>query len=59
MDRMITRKEFLKSIGFGATALFWASTGFGFPGKDNQKGKSIKGEIFVGDAEVVQGGVLL
>jgi len=50
MDRMITRKEFLKSIGFGATALFWASTGFGFPGKDNQKGKSIKGEIFVGDA---------
>ena len=47
---MITRKEFLKSIGFGATALFWASTGFGFPGKDNQKGKSIKGEIFVGDA---------
>ena len=50
MDRMITRKEFLKSIGFGATALFWASTGFGFPGKDNQKGKSIKGEIFMGDA---------
>ena len=50
MSRMITRKEFLKSIGFGATALFWTSTGFGFPGKDNQKGKSIKGEIFMGDA---------
>jgi pyruvate formate lyase activating enzyme len=50
MGRMITRKEFLRTIGLGATTLFWTTTGFGFPGKDNQRGRSIKGEIFVGDA---------
>ena len=50
MDRMITRKEFLKTIGVGATALLCSGTGFGFPGKEDQRHKSVKGKIFRGDA---------
>jgi len=47
---MITRKEFLKCIGLGASALFCASTGYGFLGKENQSFKSVKGHIFKNDA---------
>lgn len=50
MAKMITRKEFLKCIGLGASALFCASTGYGFLGKENQSFKSVKGHIFKNDA---------
>ncbi|NQT56763.1 MAG: AmmeMemoRadiSam system radical SAM enzyme, partial [Desulfobacteraceae bacterium] len=50
MTKMITRKEFLKCIGLGASALFCASTGYGFLGKENQSFKSVKGHIFKNDA---------
>jgi len=50
MAKVITRKEFLKYIGLGASALFCASTGYGFFGKENQSFKSVKGHIFKNDA---------
>ncbi len=50
MAKVITRKEFLKYIGLGASALFCASTGCGFFGKENQSFKSVKGHIFKNDA---------
>ncbi|MDY6971615.1 MAG: AmmeMemoRadiSam system radical SAM enzyme [Thermodesulfobacteriota bacterium] len=50
MPGMITRKEFLKSMGFGATAFLCASAGYGFPGEEKQKTKSITGHIFKNDA---------
>ena len=50
MAKVITRKEFLKYIGLGASALFCASTGYGFLGKENQSFKSVKGHIFKNDA---------
>jgi len=50
MAKMITRKEFLKCLGLGASALFCASTGYGFLGKENQSFKSVKGHIFKNDA---------
>ncbi len=37
-------------MGLGATALFWANAGFGFPGRSHQKARSIKGEVSKGDA---------
>ena len=49
---MITRKEFLRCIGLGASALFCASAGFGFLVKENQGVKSIKGHIFKNDAPI-------
>ena len=50
MNRMITRKEFLKTIGLGAAGLFWATPSFGLPGRSHQNGRSIRGGIFEGDA---------
>jgi len=50
MSDTMTRKEFLKSMGLGAGALLCAGTGYGFFGKNNNTGKSIKGEIFKNDA---------
>ena len=50
MNTIMTRKEFLKSLGFGASALFCAYAGYGFLGKDRQTAKGIKGQIFEGDA---------
>ncbi len=49
MNREITRKEFLRSIGLGTTALCCMGVGYGFLGNETRK-KSIKGEIFKGDA---------
>ena len=37
-------------MGLGAAALFCASAGYGSPGKENQKTKSINGHIFRNDA---------
>jgi len=50
MDKMITRKEFLKSVGLGASALICASAGYGFLGKEDKRPKSVKGHIFKNDA---------
>jgi pyruvate formate lyase activating enzyme len=50
MDKAITRKEFLKSVGLGASALVCASTGYGFLGKEDKRPKSVKGHIFKNDA---------
>ena len=50
MDKAITRKEFLKSMGLGASALVCAGTGYGFLGKKNERPKSVKGNIFKNDA---------
>ncbi len=49
MDKMITRKEFLKSVGLGASALVCASAGYGFLGKEDKRPKSVKGHIFKND----------
>jgi pyruvate formate lyase activating enzyme len=50
MQCMMTRKEFLKSLGLGASALFCAGAGYGFFGRDRQAVENIKGHIFKGDA---------
>jgi len=50
MDKVITRKEFLKSMGLGASALVCAGAGYGFLGKKNKRSKSVKGHIFKNDA---------
>ena len=51
MNRAMTRKEFLKSVGMaGASLLLCGAQGYAFwPGKDNE-GKSVKGRIFKKDA---------
>jgi pyruvate formate lyase activating enzyme len=46
----MTRKEFLKSMGIGASALFCASQGYAFWPNKSKNGKSIKGHVFKGDA---------
>jgi pyruvate formate lyase activating enzyme len=50
MDKGITRKEFLKSVGLGASALVCVGTGYGFLGKKDKGLKSVKGHIFKNDA---------
>jgi pyruvate formate lyase activating enzyme len=50
MDKSITRKEFLKSIGLGVSTLVCAGTGYGFLGKKDKRPKSVKGHIFKNDA---------
>jgi len=49
MTTMVTRKDFLKTLCLGASALFCSGTGYGFIGKDGQRGRDIKGEIFKKD----------
>jgi pyruvate formate lyase activating enzyme len=51
MNRVMTRKEFLKSVGMaGASVLLCAAQGYAFwPGKSD-KGRSVKGHIFKNDA---------
>jgi pyruvate formate lyase activating enzyme len=49
MSRKITRKEFLKSIGIGASALLWAGPGYCLWTADNTE-KSVKGTIYKNDA---------
>jgi pyruvate formate lyase activating enzyme len=46
---MMTRKEFLKTIGIGTSTIFCASQVYGFFSKQETK-KSIKGHIFKNDA---------
>ena len=50
MSREITRKEFLKTMGLGASALLCAGPAYGFWPRKRNLGKSIKGEIFENDA---------
>jgi len=50
MGTMITRKEFLRTIGLGATSLFWATMALGAPRSDNERTRDIRGKIFEGDA---------
>ena len=50
MDKGITRKEFLKSVGLGASAVVCVGTGYGFLGKKDKGPKSVKGHIFKNDA---------
>ena len=50
MPGPITRKEFLKTMGLGAPALFCASQAYGFFSKKGKTAKSVKGQIFKGDA---------
>jgi pyruvate formate lyase activating enzyme len=49
--RMMTRKEFLRSVGVGAAGLFCAGSAYGFfDHKDTSTHKSVKGHIFKNDA---------
>ncbi|MCP4681360.1 MAG: AmmeMemoRadiSam system radical SAM enzyme [Desulfobacterales bacterium] len=50
MDKMLTRKEFIKSVGLGAAGLFYAGAAYGFPGKETKNAGSIKGHVFKDDA---------
>lgn len=50
MDKGVTRKEFLKSMGLCSTAFFCAGSGYGFLNKDDLKKRDIRGTIFEGDA---------
>ncbi len=50
MSRLVTRKEFLKSIGIGVPALFCASQGYAFFNKKSECDKDIKGHVFKNDA---------
>ncbi len=49
MTNMITRKEFLKTVGLSASVLFCPGLGYGFTGKENKPGRDIKGDIFKKD----------
>jgi pyruvate formate lyase activating enzyme len=46
----MTRKEFLKSMGVGASALLCTRPGYAFWAKKGNKSKSVKGHIFKNDA---------
>lgn len=50
MPGMMTRKEFLKSLGLGTSALFCAGTGYGFFGNKKERARDIRGHIFKNDA---------
>lgn len=50
MARLITRKEFLKTIGIGASALLCAPQAYCLSSKEEKTAKSIKGHIFKNDA---------
>lgn len=45
MDTLMTRKEFLKTLGLGTSALLCAGTGYGFLGKNAPCTGSIKGHV--------------
>ncbi|MDB9822076.1 AmmeMemoRadiSam system radical SAM enzyme [Deltaproteobacteria bacterium] len=50
MSRLLTRKEFLRSVGIGASALLCAGQAYCFwPGK-SEIDKSVKGHVFKNDA---------
>ena len=51
MANLISRKEFLKSLGLGAAALLCPLTGLGFAGNEDEIEKDISGRIFKGDAQ--------
>lgn len=50
MPGMMTRKEFLKSLGLATSALFCAGTGYGFFGNKKERARDIRGHIFKDDA---------
>ena len=50
MTVLLTRKDFLKSLGVGAAALLCAGTGYGFLGREGAEARSIQGKVFKGDA---------
>ncbi|MFO7738903.1 MAG: AmmeMemoRadiSam system radical SAM enzyme [Desulfatiglandaceae bacterium] len=50
MAKMMTRKEFLRSVGLCATGVFCAANGYGFSGDESGGTKSVKGRIFKNDA---------
>jgi len=50
MARLMSRKEFLKTLGLGASALLCPSQACGFLSKRERTTKSIKGHIFKNDA---------
>jgi len=50
MSRLMTRKEFLKSIGIGASAILLADQGYCFWPAKSDIDKSVKGSIFKNDA---------
>ena len=50
MVRLLTRKEFLKTIWLGVPSLLCASPAYGFIFKSEKTTKSVKGHIFKNDA---------
>lgn len=50
MNVSMTRKEFLKCIGLGASAVLCAGTGLGFRNGNERSAGSIEGHVFKGDA---------
>ena len=50
MSRLMTRKDFLKSVGLGACAVLCADQAYCFWPLKSDFDKSVKGDIFKGDA---------
>ena len=50
MAGMMTRKEFLRTLGVGCTALLGAASGYGFFGGGGRRQRDIRGHVFKGDA---------
>ncbi len=50
MDKLMSRKEFLKTLGMSASALLCSSPAYGFFSQKGNRNKSIKGHIFKNDA---------
>lgn len=50
MAKLVTRKEFLKTIGTGACGLLWVSPARAFFSERGKEPKSVKGHIFKNDA---------
>lgn len=50
MSRLMTRKEFLRSLALGTCAFLWPGKGHGFPRVDLDRCKGVKGQVFKGDA---------
>lgn len=50
MTKLMTRKEFIRSVGLSAAGVLCAGTGYGFSRGESGRAKSVKGHIFKNDA---------
>ncbi len=49
MNRLLSRKEFLKSLGLGAASILCAGSGYGFLSNHEKGSDDIRGQVFRGD----------